>query len=527
MENSTKTLPEAQEDNDDHDHDSPTSTEISTNLLHAEPEYLHLPKLLAMEESLNLLQHERNEAVTRYSDSIKFIAELSRERDSLQNRIGEVEAVTREKEADFAIRMDEEVSERKKLGKEIEVYRERIEDMEMKREQSNEILFKCFESLRLVNVSLERIINNVDGEKTDDKDVKFSKCIKESDFMCLELELNEELLAVTRLTLEAEEKVNEFKELRNKEKRELENSVVSLTEENRDTNSLLRAALLEKEAVEKRLKVNSEQKRVALLQIAERGLQRVGFGFMMGSGNVEQSLESFSGTKSDSSECEEEVVSLASTVERIMKNLRLEITKLRRSLEESRSDTERLQSLTDKQAQTIEENKLYIKELEERERVLTQNVVEEFLLEIKETEAEVTRWREACELEVEVGKTEIEERDKVIGILKQELEKTKASLDISNGKLKLKEELAAAAMAAQAAAEKSLQLADSRSAGLRERIEELSRQLEEAETRERHSHRVRHICWPWQILKAHAANVNNNRVRDARRMIPQMQAFHH
>ncbi|XP_030506983.2 uncharacterized protein At3g49055 isoform X1 [Cannabis sativa] len=169
-----------------------------------------------------------------------------------------------------------------------------------------------------------------------------------------------------------------------------------------------------------------------------------------------------------------------------MKNLRFKITKLRQSLEESRSDTERLQSLTDKQAQTIEGNKLYIKKLEERERVLTQNV-EEFLLEIKETEAEVTRWREACELEVEAAKTETQERDKVIGILKQELEKTMASLDISNGKLKLKEELVAAAMAAQAAAEKSLQLADCRSAGLRERIEELSRKLEEAETRERHS----------------------------------------
>ncbi|XP_062114170.1 uncharacterized protein At3g49055-like [Humulus lupulus] len=94
---------------------------------------------------------------------------------------------------------------------------------------------------------------------------------------------------------------------------------------------------------------------------------------MMGSGNTEQSLESFSGTKLDSSECEEEVVSLASTVERIMKNLRLEITKLRRSLEESRSDTERLQSLTEKQAQIIEENRLYIKELEERERIVFKN----------------------------------------------------------------------------------------------------------------------------------------------------------
>lgn len=36
------------------------------------------------------------------------------------------------------------------------------------------------------------------------------------------------------------------------------------------------------------------------------------------------------------SECEEEVVSLASTVEKMMKNLRLEITQLRKALEESR-----------------------------------------------------------------------------------------------------------------------------------------------------------------------------------------------
>ncbi|CAL5341594.1 unnamed protein product [Camellia sinensis] len=68
--------------------------------------------------------------------------------------------------------------------------------------------------------------------------------------------------------------------MRNKEKRELENSVASLTEENRDINSLLRIALVEKEAVEKSLNKlkgnNNEQKRVAILQIAERGLQKVG-----------------------------------------------------------------------------------------------------------------------------------------------------------------------------------------------------------------------------------------------------------
>lgn len=40
--------------------------------------------------------------------------------------------------------------------------------------------------------------------------------------------------------------------------------------------------------------------------------------------------------------------------------------------------------------------------------------VEELLTEIKESEAEVVRWREACELEVEAAKKAIEERDKLV-----------------------------------------------------------------------------------------------------------------
>lgn len=106
--------------------------------------------------------------------------------------------------------------------------------------------------------------------------------------------------------------------------------------------------------------------------------------------------------------------------------------------------------------------------------------------------------------------------------MKQELEKTKAALDISNGKLKLKEDLAATAMAAQEAAERSLQLADSRAAGLRARIEELTRQLEEVDGKEKKGRRrVRRICWPWQIFKMNPA------VPNVRRMLPEMQALLH
>ena len=113
---------------------------------------------------------------------------------------------------------------------------------------------------------------------------------------------------MSRLVTEVESKVDKYKELRKKEKKELESSVVSLTEENRDISNLLRIALLEKEALEKKLK--GHDKRVPLLQF---GLHKVGFGFMMGGGPNEQSTESSApstGSKSDGSECEEEVVSL-------------------------------------------------------------------------------------------------------------------------------------------------------------------------------------------------------------------------
>lgn len=70
-------------------------------------------------------------------------------------------------------------------------------------------------------------------------------------------------------------------------------------------------------------------------------------------------------------------------------------------------------------------------------------------------------------------------------------------------KLKFKEETAAAAMAAREAAEKSLRLADVRSTRLRQRLEELSHQVEQSDG---HNNSLsgqgggRYACWPWQWL---------------------------
>lgn len=104
--------------------------------------------------------------------------------------------------------------------------------------------------------------------------------------------------------------------------------------------------------------------------------------------------------------------------------------------------------------------------------------------------------------------------------MKHELEKTRAALQVSDKRLKSKEEVATAAMAAQEAAERSLQLADRRCAGLHQRIEDLTRQIDEVENREKHKkRRRRRVCWPWQAL--YPANTASN----VRRVLPEMQAF--
>lgn len=77
----------------------------------------------------------------------------------------------------------------------------------------------------------------------------------------------------------------------------------------------------------------------------------------------------------------------------------------------------------------------------------------------------------------------------------------RSALAISEGKLKLKEELAKAAMAAEEAAEKSIRLAERRIAELLSRIEHLYRQLEEEEPTERKRGYV--WCWPlWRFPTA-------------------------
>lgn len=195
----------------------------------------------------------------------------------------------------------------------------------------------------------------------------------------------------------------------------MESMISSLMKENHDISTLLQVAITEKEAAEsslRELKSDGDQRKSAILQIAEKGLQKVGFGYIMevisGEPEREDMSSSSSSAASNGRDSEQEVVSLASMVGKTLKNLHHEISDLRQALDESRSDCDHLHLLTAEQYQKIIKHESHIQDLEERENFLVHRV-EEITVGIKEVEQEATRWREACELEVEAGKAAIKE----------------------------------------------------------------------------------------------------------------------
>ncbi|RZR71984.1 hypothetical protein BHM03_00009289 [Ensete ventricosum] len=426
-------------------------------------------RFAAAEESLAGLR-------IRDLDLSRALEQVSEERDSLRIKLIEAEVCAREEEE------EEEASwaRRWELSHLIEIFKARFDELVEERSRRDGVASGILDSMRSVRGCFGRIGGRISDENLEEDDGEKSNLEDAWEVLSKESRL------ICQIGVAVESKFTEYDKMRRKEHKELENSIVSLTEENRDISSLLRVALVEKEAAEKSLSKlkgsGGEQKLGAILQIAERGLQRVGFGFIRGviagESQPDQPSSSSVSATSDGSECEEEVISL----------------------------------------------------------------VEELTAEIKEAGEEAARWREACELEVEAGKAAIVEREKevkihpliyfLVALLREELRRTKSALDTANSKLSLKEKLAKTAMAAQAAAEATLQLADKRAAGLGERIEELTRQLEEEAEHGRRERtgvgrRVRYVCWPWQAFRVAPAARAGSRSRGRRRrmMLPEMEAL--
>uniref|UniRef100_A0A0E0EP16 Uncharacterized protein n=1 Tax=Oryza meridionalis TaxID=40149 RepID=A0A0E0EP16_9ORYZ len=376
-------------------------------------------------------------------------------------------------------------------------------------------MHKITTSLRTVH----RILDSILDRNYDDKLDRLYESVNNDDQRGGLNILASQAHHIHELAKEVQINFSGYMEMQRKEEKRFGSMISSLKKENQDIRSMLKIAVTEKEAAENRLcvlKGDKDQGRSAILQIAEKGLHKVGFGFLMdvitGESEREENMSSNSATEISTTgrESDQGVDSLTSVVGKTMENMQNEINDLRQALHKSRSDCDRLQLLAAEQTQKIVKYELHIKDLEEREIFLLHSV-EELTVDLKEVEREAARWREACELEVEAGKDAIKQLNQEVALLTEELRRVKADLEAANSKLQLKEKLAATAMAAQAAADECLKLADSRSAGLQLRIEELTKQIEQEDEhagKERGSahRRTRYACWPLQRLRVISAS---------------------
>uniref|UniRef100_A0A0E0C6W7 Uncharacterized protein n=1 Tax=Oryza meridionalis TaxID=40149 RepID=A0A0E0C6W7_9ORYZ len=259
----------------------------------------------------------------------------------------------------------------------------------------------------------------------------------------------------------------------------------------RDLEARVDELLREKEHIGVLLRSALQSNTSEVLKVAEDGLREAG---------IEVGLKERREHRPGSME-KDEVYTLAGELENSMKESQVKIVELQHLVEALRAESGLLRTRLEGQEKEIAQLRKQIKHLEEKERVANESV-EGLMMDVTAAEEEIKRWKMAAEEEAEAGKAIEQEFETQLSSLNKELDEAKqAMLELEN-KLKFKEETAAAAMAARDAAEKSLKLADMRSTRLRERLEEINRQLEESDNRRDSSNRNghRYMCWPWQWL---------------------------
>ncbi|KAJ6719664.1 PARAMYOSIN [Salix purpurea] len=371
-------------------------------------------------------------------------------------------------------------------------YDDKLTNLESKMESQRLLLFDQLNLVAKIYNRLHDVIKIVDSNHLDSE-------VSESLFLPQQTEMEniraslagmESIYEVSRIVAE---KIRDLVEEKNHEEKNLKETVGRLVKEKEHIGSLLRSAL------SKRIKLDPSSKTSGLFQVAENSLRETGIDFkfskVLGSGRVSYDKGGLPDAEGD------EIYTLAGALENIVKESQLEIIELRHSVEELRAESNSLKEHVEVQAKELSIRMGRIEELEEKERVANESV-EGLMMDIAAAEEEITRWKVAAEQEAAVGRAVEQDFVAQLSAVKQELEEAGQAMLESEKKLKFKEETATAAMAAREAAERSLSLADTRASRLRGRIEELSHQVEEFETREdlTGQNRPRYVCWPWQWL---------------------------
>ncbi|KAL3577838.1 hypothetical protein D5086_019342 [Populus alba] len=372
-------------------------------------------------------------------------------------------------------------------------YDDKLRNLESKMESHRLLLFDQLNLVAKIHNRLYDVIKIVDSNHLDSE-------VSESLFLPQQTEVEENIRAslagmesIYEVSRIVAEKTRDLVEEKNHEEKNLNETVGILVKEKEHIGSLLRSAL------SKRNELHPSSKTSELFQVAENGLREAGIDFkfskVVGDGKVSYDKGGLPDTESD------EISTLAGALENIVKASQLEIIELQHSVEELRAESSLLKEDVEVQAKELSNRMRRVEELEEKERVANESV-EGLMMDIAAAEEEITRWKVAAEQEAAAGRAVEQEFVAQLLAVKQELEEARQAMLESEKKLKFKEETATAAMAAREAAEKSLSLADMRASRLRDRIEELSHQLEELETREDSTgrNRPRYVCWPWQWL---------------------------
>ncbi|KAK4256642.1 hypothetical protein QN277_006341 [Acacia crassicarpa] len=426
---------------------------------------------------------ELREEVAKKNSVVENLERTLEERDK---KINDVEQETSEK-------LNREQNEVLELRQLVSEYDEKLSKLSSRMESQRPLLIDQLSFVSKIHNQIYNVMNIIEENNSE---------LSESLFVPQETDIEENVRAclagmesIYELTKIVVEKTRDVVEGKNSEIRTLDDTVTQLVREKDQIGSLLRSAL------SKRMASDMSSKKNELFQAAEKGLREAGLDFkfskLLGDEKDAASNDRLGLTEKE----EDEIYSLASALENVVKASQIEIIELQHTVDELRAELSLLKQHVEAQSKELIHRMHRIEELEDKERVANESV-EGLMMDIAAAEEEINRWKLAAEQEAAAGRAVEQEFVAQLSALKQELEDAKQSMVESENKLKFKEETTAAAMAARDAAEKSLRLADLRASRLRDRVEELTHQLEELENREdsQGRNRSRYVCWPWQWL---------------------------
>ncbi|KAH7278306.1 hypothetical protein KP509_38G035300 [Ceratopteris richardii] len=197
-----------------------------------------------------------------------------------------------------------------------------------------------------------------------------------------------------------------------------------------------------------------------------------------------------------------------------LKQSKQEMFELQQSLAVARGELEMLRTMSEYKAKELLDKMIKIKDFE-NEQYHAQNTIDDLKSRLAAASDALEEFKEAAAKEAGeslIRTQEVEQLKEQVSFWKHQSDKLNDLLEETKGKLLLKEEMAAAAVAARKAAEQSLRIADGRALQLHKKIDELIKQFELLEGKDDGitPSGWYDACWPSQWLWGRPSHLCNN-----------------